>query len=244
MEALGAQRLLQCWDGARDEHPLRRALALLDAAWPEVGAARWGALPLGARDARLIALHEALFGTALETRVDCPACGAELETPLSTGELATPPAPADDPPPLVEDGIAVEWRLPTSDDLLAVLEADDDAADAAERLLARCVRAARRGDAALAPQELPEPLIERLQQAMAERDPGADLRIALACPACGQAFERRFDIGSHLFGALDDWTERLLDEVHALASAYGWSEAEILALPAARRRHYLARIQA
>ncbi|MDE2158599.1 MAG: hypothetical protein KGJ30_06735, partial [Burkholderiales bacterium] len=219
MEALGAQRLLQCWDGARAEHPLRRALVLLDAAWPEVGAARWGALPLGARDARLIALHEALFGPALETRVDCPACGAELETPLSTSELATPPAPADDPPPLVADGIAVEWRLPTSDDLLAVLEADDvadvadvaddgTADDAAGRLLARCVRAARHGDVLLAPQELPEPLIERLQQAMAERDPGADLRIALACPASGQAFERRFDIGSHLFGALDDWAER------------------------------------
>jgi len=239
MDSLGAQRLLQCWDGARDEHPVRRALALLDAAWPDVGAARWGALPVGARDARLIALHEALFGPALETRVDCPACGAALESQLSTADLATPAAPPDDPPLLEGDGIALDWRLPTSDDLLAVLDADD----AAERLLARCVRAARRGDVALAAEDLPDALIDRLQQAMAERDPGADLRIALACPACGHAFERRFDIGRYLFSALDDWAERTLDEVHLLAGAYGWSESEILALPARRRRHYIARVQ-
>lgn len=242
MNPLGAQRLLQCWDHARDEHPVRQALALLDAAWPETGASGWRAMPVGTRDAWLIALHEALFGSALETCVDCPSCGETLESQLRTTDLATPAAPPDDPPPLHGDGIAVDWRLPTSDDLLAVLEADDGD-DVASRLLERCVRAARRGDATLAADELPEALIQRLQQAMAERDPGADLRIALACPACGHAFTRRFDIGSHLFSALDDWAERTLDEVHALASAYGWSEAEILALPAVRRRHYISRVQ-
>ena len=33
---------------------------------------------------------------------------------------------------------------------------------------------------------------------------------------------------------------RLLPEVHALASSYGWSEKEILALSPARRRSYIA----
>jgi len=37
---------------------------------------------------------------------------------------------------------------------------------------------------------------------------------------------------------------RLLVEVHALASAYGWSEQEILSLSDARRRLYLEMVQA
>jgi hypothetical protein len=35
---------------------------------------------------------------------------------------------------------------------------------------------------------------------------------------------------------------RLEDEVHVLASAYGWTESEILALPDSRRRRYVDRI--
>jgi len=239
MSTLGAQRLLHSWECARHDHPVRRALALLDAAWPELGEAHWRRLPIGTRDAWLIALHEALFGPALETRVDCPACGEPLESQLATTDLRTEPASEGEPAPLEEGGIALHWRLPTSEDLIAVL----DAADAADRLLERCVHDARCAGQPLAADDLPEPLVERLQQEMARRDPGADLRIALACPACGHAFERRFDIGAYLWGALDDWAERTLDEVHLLASAYGWSEAEILALPAARRRRYIERIQ-
>jgi hypothetical protein len=152
--------------------------------------------------------------------------------------LCTAPTPADEPAPLEDGGIALLWRLPTSDDLLAVL----DTADAADRLLERCVREARRGDVVLTAAELPEPLVERLQQEMARLDPGVDLRIALACPDCGHRFERRFDIAAHLWTALDDWAERTLDEVHCLAGAYGWGEAEILALSAARRQQYIDRV--
>jgi hypothetical protein len=36
--------------------------------------------------------------------------------------------------------------------------------------------------------------------------------------------------------------QHLLDEVHALATAYGWREPEILALSAARRSYYIDKI--
>ena len=37
---------------------------------------------------------------------------------------------------------------------------------------------------------------------------------------------------------------QLLDEVHQLATAYGWTEAEILALSDTRRAAYLDRVTA
>ena len=76
--ALSAQAVLHAWEQAQGLPPQQRALALLQLAWPDVAPQRWGALPLGARDDRLFTLFEALFGGALETLVDCPACGEAL----------------------------------------------------------------------------------------------------------------------------------------------------------------------
>ena len=36
---------------------------------------------------------------------------------------------------------------------------------------------------------------------------------------------------------------RLIDDIHALARAYHWTEAEVLAVPPRRRRQYLDRIE-
>ena len=42
--------------------------------------------------------------------------------------------------------------------------------------------------------------------------------------------------------ALDAWAKRVLEEVHTLASAYGWAQSEILSMSAARRRRYVAMV--
>jgi len=241
--ALGAQALLQAWEQAQMLHPLQRADVLLRLAWPEVAPAAWGTLPLGTRDAHLFTLFEAWFGAALDLRIDCPACGEALELALRTTDLRPePPDAGAAVPPLLCEGCELAYRLPGSDDLIALLEAGDpDAAMA--RLLDRCVLQARRAGQPVAATALPPPVIERLQQDMAARDPGADLRVALTCPACGHGFDRRFDIGATLWDALDDWADRTLAEVHTLASAYGWSEPQVLALGAARRQRYIAMVQ-
>ncbi len=241
--ALSAMALLHAWEQACSLPPPQRPLLLLRLAWPEAPTA-WGALPLGTRDACLFVLFEALFGHALDTLADCPACGEALELSLRTGDLR-PLSPdafeAVDPPPLHCEGYELAYRLPCSDDLLAIREAD--AAAAVQQLVERCVLQARHAGQPVAAAELPPRVIDRLQHDMARHDPGADIRVALACPDCGHAFERRFDIADYLWAELDDWAGRILAEVHTLASAYGWSEAQILALSAARRGHYIARVQ-
>ena len=53
-----------------------------------------------------------------------------------------------------------------------------------------------------------------------------------------------FDIVSFFWSELTAWSIRILDHVHRLASAYGWSEADILTMTPSRREMYLARIGA
>lgn len=249
MAALTAQTLLQAWEHAQAEHPLRRPQVLLCAAWPEADAGAWGTMPLGARDAHLFRLYERLFGPELDTVADCPHCRERLQTRLSTRDLSAPQDGADavdaTPAWLHCDGFDLTYRLPANEDLLALAEARSEAAESAMRsLLARCVIDARHAGEPAAAAELPDAVVRRLQHDMARRDPGADTTVTLNCPACGHGFQRRFDIGTYLWEEVDDWAQRTLGEVHLLAGAYGWSEAQILALSAARRSHYIALVLA
>src|SRR5262249_55645931 len=61
----------------------------------------------------------------------------------------------------------------------------------------------------------------------------------LRAPACGHGWQADLDVGAFVLAEVDAHAARLLGEVHGLAHAYGWSEADILALSTARRRRYL-----
>ncbi len=79
---------------------------------------------------------------------------------------------------------------------------------------------------------------------MALADPLAEIRIALRCPGCGNESAETLDIVSFLWGEIQARAKRLLWEVHAIASVYGWSEAQVLSLSATRRSHYVEMVQA
>jgi hypothetical protein len=51
-----------------------------------------------------------------------------------------------------------------------------------------------------------------------------------------------FDVAEFLWREIDAWAKRVLEEVHTLASAYGWAQGEILSLSAARRRRYVSMV--
>ena len=70
-------------------------------------------------------------------------------------------------------------------------------------------------------------------------DPLTDVRIGLACVKCGHDWAVGFDPAAFLWTELDALARRLLDQVHRLAKAYRWAEADILAMTAARRAAYL-----
>src|SRR5882762_6078142 len=79
------------------------------------------------------------------------------------------------------------------------------------------------------------------RSARAELEKAAPLlagSIAGECPNCGADIEGWFDPGGFVIAEMRERTAMLLEEVHLLASRYGWHEKTILALPASRRTAY------
>jgi hypothetical protein len=91
----------------------------------------------------------------------------------------------------------------------------------------------------LDPAELPANVRAALASAMADADPLAEVLLGVSCPACGAAFVADVDVGAFVWAELQAAARRLLREVDILARAYGWTEAEVLALDDRRRAAYL-----
>jgi len=136
----------------------------------------------------------------------------------------------------------VRFRLPNCDDL-AALEAGADAPAQKSALLRRCVAEVRLNGDVNATDQLPEVVVTALSVRMADLDPQGDIQLTLTCPHCGHSWASPLDIVSYLWSEIHAWAERTLRDVHALASAYGWRESDILALSPTRRQAYLDMIQ-
>lgn len=237
MSVFNAAALLAAWERGASQPPVQRALTLLATGWPDTSADDWAHATIGQRDGWLLTLREELFGSRLEAVAECPHCGEQLELTFSTQDIRAVAPPFQESLRVTASGYEVTYRLPTSADLLEI--AQSAVASGHEMLLQRCVRAAQCGDADVDPAMLPTEVTAAVVEEMARADPQADVRIALTCPACQHGWSMTFDILAYLWSEIEDWTRRLLQEVHALASVYGWSERDILALSARRRRLYL-----
>jgi hypothetical protein len=117
----------------------------------------------------------------------------------------------------------------------------DAEAEARRFLLDRCVVEARRhpDGTSMAPDQLPATVEAAVVEALEAADPMADLAVEVTCPGCSHAWSAALDVPGFLWEEVDRWARRTLLEVHALASAYAWPEAEILRLSPTRRRLYL-----
>jgi len=87
MHALSATELLSVWESGSSQIPLRRALAMIAAACPEVSSDSLANLTIGQRDARLLALREAMFGAELAGITDCPECGEKIELSFNCSDI-------------------------------------------------------------------------------------------------------------------------------------------------------------
>lgn len=235
MRAPTAADLLGVWEGSAALAAAERADALLALALPEEPAAD---LPLGERESRLLELRELLFGFELDATADCPRCDETIEFSLSTDTLrAEHERHAAVAPELSAYGYVIRFRLPTAQDL-AEAATEADLGSARGRLLERCVLSASIDGRKAPPATLPEPVVAELAERMAEADPLADVRLTLTCPACGHDSTASLDLATWLWSEIEAWARRTLRDVHSLATAYGWTEAEILAL-GPRRELYL-----
>ncbi len=237
MQALTGATLLSVWERGASRHALDRSALLATVARPEWPAAEIADLPLGAVNASLLRLRSATFGPHIAGHADCTQCGQRLAFTVDTRQML-PPAHGDDgdddPAPRETEVAGLRVRAPSLRDLAAVAT-QTNARQAARALLARCTLA---GDVA----QIDDAALRQVEDALDTLDPQADLVLALHCVACGHAGEAQLDAGALLWEEIEVRARVLLGEVHRLASAYGWSEAQILALSPARRASYLAMV--
>lgn len=193
---------------------------------------------LGARNLALLAVRNAHFHAALPLRSACPGCGAEVEFTVDARALSESlaAAPAGDRAEFEWRGAAVTARPPTVDDLcIAALEGTPGSV--ARAVLARCVDGI---DAAVCD----EAGLAELGNHLEALDPAATVEFDLSCPDCAHAWSAPLDIAESLWGEIRGSAERLLLQVDSLARAYGWTEAEVLALSPTRRAAYLQMAEA
>ncbi|MBV9365340.1 MAG: hypothetical protein JOY89_13945 [Solirubrobacterales bacterium] len=233
-----ASTLLSAWEAGAAEAPLDRAPSLLRSLGEIPPDQNLGAMTVGQCEARLFELRRALFGDLLEAVATCPTCGADVELNLSLAELGPPLAEhASAAITLRQSNHAVAFRVPCNDDLRRLGAAEPE--QAIGELVERCLIEARTADGhPVAAAQLPLELQQAILEAMAAADPGAQTLLEVTCP-CGAAWVDELDIRSVVWTDLTDWVGRTLTEVHQLARAYGWAEAEILGMGAWRRRWYL-----
>jgi len=229
--------LLHVWELGAGRPGTLRALLLMTAVVPEQDGKALAHWNIGRRDRLLLDLRDALFGPEVRCLTDCVHCGEPIELDFRINDIRVPHGESGRPYYLEAGNYEVQYRLPDSADLLAL---DGEAPAQAERqLLARCVMDARMQGGSVEAAELPDAVLLAVSQGMSEADPQAEVLLEVSCPACSAMSPAPFDIVSHLWAELDAWARRMLREVHMLALAYGWGEAEILRMTAARRRAYL-----
>src|SRR5690242_19410892 len=237
MRALSDADLLSLWESGRALHSLDQGLLAIHTAFPErANAADW---PIGERNHILAEMHCALFGDVLEGWTGCPECGEKLEFRMDGRALAQHPLPAQTGAVEIEEE---KFRLPTSRDLARLVSESRGEAktDGAARLLTLC----RMEEENTHEREWTESEIDAVGEKMAAADPLAEIMLHFACPTCKSACEETLHLAAFFWAELEALARRLALEIHTLATAYGWSEREILSLSEPRRRLYLEMVQA
>jgi hypothetical protein len=229
MRRLEPRELLDLLDAYREASAPVRSAALVALCCPDPAA---GAHTPGTRNARLMAIRHANLGRWMACLTPCPACGETLELELDMLDFAGVPSATH--VELEYEGDTLAFRLPGVAEIEAAARSGTPA-----RLLEELAIDLPPGVDLGAPA-----LLDEVSAAFDAADPLGCIVMESLCPACGTLSRPPLDPLALVWHELASVAQRLEDEVHVLARAYGWSEHEILALPDARRRRYVDRFAA
>lgn len=231
--------MIELWDKGETRHPVDRALVMLDAACSALSWEQLIDLPLGQRDALLLAMRGICFGPSVSLSARCPSCDRPSEFTQDLAELldCDPGEDRVQGTTIVSGDGVVSVRAPTSRDLAALYDdlggempPADTLHDGCNVLLRRCLSPAVEPDA---------PLLRSVNKAIEEIDPMSVLLFPLSCPYCQHQWAPVLDVPGMVWAEVVNAAKRALHDVKALAGSYGWSEREILSMSRARRRYYL-----
>jgi hypothetical protein len=224
---LGGRELLAVWELGGNQDPVRRAVTMLVAV--RGGTADAAAeFDVGSRDVLLARSLRALAGGTVPACADCPGCGADLDVPVDVAAVAALTVLEPGRRWTARTGGAeVTFRLPTTADLLAVR--DQPPRRAREMLVRRCLGVEAGPD-----------VVAAVEEAMERAAPAGAVDLVVCCPACERSTAFPLDVGVLLWAEIQKQAAGLLRDVHLLASSYGWTEGDVLALSPGRRAGYLA----
>jgi len=185
----------------------------------------------------LLQLRVARLGSRMHLAFACPHCREMAEIVFNVADYVADIRPkpvsgvASDPdrPGWFRMAGGEGFRLPTAGDLAAVA----DRAEPGRALAALCL-----DETARQPRNLP-----RAERAMSLMAPEVSRQVAGTCPACGAAVRAGFAVARVVIAEQKRAAAAVHDEVDLIARAYHWPQAEILALPRARRHAYAERIR-
>ncbi len=194
----------------------------------------WEQLATADVDVLLLRLRQRLLGDIVRAELRCPndACQALVDLEFSIHKYLdhhqprTPSkvAPTEDGWFRLEHHDAAEFRLPTVADQLAI-SAEPRPEQA---LLRRCVR----------PIDVATRSRRSIEAVMAKMAPNLASELEGWCPECGAKVTTYFDPLVYTLVELRDQAVFVYEDVCYIARFTHWTEADILAMPAARRIRY------
>lgn len=239
MRSLTVPELLDIWEKGKGRQPVYHGLAMLAALSPNESLEQLARLTIGERDSCLLKLRELTFGSQMTGLAKCSACGETMELKFSTRDIMNPgEAERNEIEIFSFQDYELQFRLPNSIDLVSISKCSDSE-EARDILLSRCILLANYQGHDLSPDKLPSEVLDAVVTRMEWIDSRADIELELICSKCSHRWLMAFDITSFFWKEIDHWAKGLLQDVHVLAAAYGWSENDILEMSPWRRQFYL-----
>jgi hypothetical protein len=243
MRPLIGHTLLELWERGLDQPTLDRTVTLVELGCDGLSRADIATMPIAERDLRLLALRELSYGERLSVHCACGRCGERMEFVLPAAQLRQTLEAVAAPSDLVAEHAGFRLRLRIMDTIdLAAAAAAETVEAGMQILLRRCVQADDPDGRPVPVETLPAATATAALRHLDELHRNAELLVELTCPACAEPQSVPFEIGKFLWAEARHHAERLIEEVHELARAYGWSEDSILAMSQRRRHAYLARV--
>jgi hypothetical protein len=189
-----------------------------------------GALPVGDLDLLVVARRRDLIGDSLVAEGSCARCEAAVDVRFGLGAYVSHnrgraprnvTAAAEGWWELSRHAIRV--RVPAVQDVLSAAAASDPRGE----LIARCLSGT-----------LSPAAVRAGERAMESLGPTLRAEVAGTCPECGDTVVLDVDARELCLGELRFLASLVYDDVHAIATSYGWDQDAILDMPSARRRRY------
>jgi hypothetical protein len=240
LQTLSPNDILNIWEQGFSRHPIDRALTIILYSYPDITFEEITKFNILKRDICLLDIYKKNFGSLLRCFSTCPSCKENLEFEIASEDILSKQNEIKEKYLInfTVNDININLRLPNSLDLASVA-LYENAVMSRNELIKRCVTEARNENKAFSRSEITQEIIDAVSEYMDGYEHNGEIDFELKCNACGHEWQMPFDILVFLWKEISSHAKRLLYEIHAIASAYGWREEDILSMSPARRRFYL-----